>query len=192
MIRVTITKNLKVTAQGEFKTQAEVDAWILKNESVNAWGRSDRWVEESKLKEQNEDPKLAVEVAIVDNPFPGPGEPKKITMYKFLKEYEITQSLVVIDPLEASKESIEALAYGSELIACVRTLNKSKMIAGTMTVDQFNKLLADPLSSQIERALWTGSFKTAKQLMSLLTGYYTADEMAKFNAKIDIFLAKYP
>lgn len=194
MIKVTVTSTAsnKTIAFSEFKTQGEADVWIEKNKSINAWGKPERWVEESRLIKEGEDAKNAIETAFMDNPYPGPGEPKQFTIYKFAGDYSVASSEVTIDPLEASKESIEALSYGAELIACVRTLNKSKLLAGTMTLAQFNALLADPLSVNIERALWTGSFNTAKQLMALLTGYYTSDEMAKFNAKIDLFLAKYP
>lgn len=192
MIRVTVTRDKKIIAVSEFADQKLADAWIAKNVAVNAWGKPERWIEASRIKKENEDIENAIETATITNPYPGPGEPKTLTVYKFAGDYSVESIVISIDPLEASKESIAALDYGAELIACVRTLNKSKILDGSMTEQNFNKLLADPVSVNIERALWTGSFKTAKSLMSLLTGYYTAEEMAKFNAKIDLFFVQYP
>lgn len=86
MIKVQIkNKANEVTHEGQFKTQGEVDAWVVQCEAVQAWGKPERWVQDSPMKPLSAEEKTK---AKANRKVKGPlGE--DITEYQFEAEYVI-------------------------------------------------------------------------------------------------------
>lgn len=72
-------------------------------------------------------------------------------------------------------ESEEALKLGEKLIIEIRKLNRKKLKLGIMSVTKFQELLQNPTAAAIERALWNGSFGTAKSLLLTMVQFYSED-----------------
>lgn len=198
MIKATV-KNLadEVIAEGEFVDQAALNQWVADNVAAKSWGEADRWIEESRLFKLGLDPLDAVETSTLANPYPAIGEPSVFNLYRYPVEYTITSVDVTTENLETSDldESVNALNDGLRMVAEIRKLNKRKLAAATMDQATFTALLQDATAAQIERALWTGSFGTAKALMLTFDSgdvFYNAGEKTALMAKIDELIAKYP
>jgi len=190
MIRVIIRVSGAVVKSADFPTQAEVNSWLQRNAEKKTWGSPERWVEASKITTENI--LDALDSAIIPNPFPAFGEPSTITIYKFAGDYTVEQIDVSQQAAlaKARQESILAIDLGMTVVAEIRALNKSKILAGTMTPQQFTALLQDQTAAAIERALWTGSFSTAKALVLSFAGYYTDAEKQVILSKLDSLIAK--
>lgn len=145
----------------EIKKQDGSSYWT---ESFNTKLELDEWLAEEKTRPYW-DPEYIYEIIQIANPVVTP---------------------IAVDP--EKQESIEALNLGMDIIADIRTLNKAKLLAGTLTLTE---LFADPNIALIERALWLGSLETAKGLIISLQVFYTAEEKAPIIAKIDAHTLKW-
>jgi hypothetical protein len=178
-------KNLKgeLTHGGQFETQAECDAWIASCRENHAWGKPAGLYPESQL--------------TIEEKASGAIVPLQ-SEFEIEVVYQIPDQFVIADPsaeelaqelaAKEKKESVEALNLGMDIIADIRTLNKAKLLAGTLTL---NELFADQNVALIERLLWLGSLTTAKGLIQGLAVFYSAEEKAPIIAKIDAHNAKW-
>jgi hypothetical protein len=185
MKKITIRKGNVITNQATFETQELADAWRDQNISSGVFGKPERWLAENEFTSETiED---SVETSQVER------FGQNVTVYKFAADYTITEEDVTAEyeDLALKAESVEAIQLGADLIADIRTMNKKKLADGSMTEQQFSAMLLDSNVEKIERALWNGSFVTAKGLINALSDYYTSQEKAPFVAKIDAFLAKW-
>ncbi len=99
MFKVQIkNKANEVTHEGQFKTQGEVDAWVLECEAVSAWGQKERWIQDTPMKPLTEEEKAK---AKANRKVKGPlGE--DITEYQFEAEYVIDVKDITVE-VEAEK-----------------------------------------------------------------------------------------
>lgn len=75
----------EVTHEGQFASQSEVDAWIVQCEAVQAWGKSERWIQDTPMNPLSAEEKTK---AKANRKVKGPtGE--DITEYQFEAEYQI-------------------------------------------------------------------------------------------------------
>lgn len=85
MLKVKIkNKANEVTHEGQFKTQGEVDQWIAQCEAVEAWGKPERWLQDTPLAPLSEDEKKKAKEVRVREVL---GE--NVTEYRFDAEYSI-------------------------------------------------------------------------------------------------------
>lgn len=86
MLKVKIkNKANEVTHEGQFTTQPEVDAWIVQCEAVQAWGKSERWIQDTHMNPLSAEEKAKAKAnRVVKGPM---GE--DITEYQFEAEYKI-------------------------------------------------------------------------------------------------------
>lgn len=187
MIRIKIFKNAVQTHGADFTSLLEAQAWIDENVASNSWGKPERWVKQSDVTEQGET--LAESTAFEERET----ELGTAIFFKFPAQYTVETSDITsqVETQDAIQESKEAVELGAELVALIRYFNQAKLDAGTMTDAQFIAFLQDATAAQIERALWTGTFKTAKPMILAYPSFYTADEKAQIIAKIDAFLVKW-
>lgn len=190
MKRVLIKKNNVVTHSMDFQTQEQAQVWLNQMPLKNSWGNKQRWIIDTDATQ--EEVAAAIDTAEIPNPSPGSG-PASFTMLLLPAtfEHEIVDITSELEEKELEKESIEAINLGVELMAHIRSLNKKKLAAGTLTSQQFTAMLADSNMFNIERAIWNGSFQTAKVLIQALNQYYTTEEKNVILAKINAFLTKY-
>jgi hypothetical protein len=186
MIRVTVTKNSQTTNKQDFSTQELADAWKESNIASGAFGKPERWLQADDFEDESAEDAIATTTVDVLG--------QEITLYKFAADYTITEEDVTSEYEAAAlkAESVEAINLGADLIADIRTLNKKKLLDGSLTSEQFTALLQDATAAAIERALWNGSFQTAKTLIQGFSGYYSSGDKTPLIAKIDAFLTKYP
>lgn len=167
MIRVDIKKinSEEIGWSARFKTQEEVDAWLLKGKLEKYWGKPERWV-----REDQEDVSQALETREVQN-IEG-----SYLEYKLAAEYTIEQMDITaqVNQENLLQEGRQRQELGAEIIAKVYSINESKQI----TPEQFSAIMVDSNLERIERMLWTGSLKTAKLMIQALDNtYFTADEI---------------
>lgn len=189
MIRVKI-KNLSqvVTHQADWLTQQDADNWINQIKQTGIWGKVAGEYPLSQLSQTEIATEISRrEVDEFKQPLPEP-------LVTIPDQFTIEQTDVTSEYADQAlkNESIVAIALGADLMADIRTLNKKKIANETMTQQQFQDLLSDSTAFAIERALWNGSFDTAKTLIQNFSGYYTTEEKAPLIAKIDAFLTQYP
>lgn len=85
MLKVQIKNQQNVvTHKAKFETQAEVDAWKEQCEAVQAWGKPERWLQDTPLTPLSEDEKKKAKEVRVREVL---GE--NVTEYRFDAEYSI-------------------------------------------------------------------------------------------------------
>lgn len=103
MIKAQIKKQNIVTNAANFETQAEAEAWVLKESQNGSFGKLDRWLSESKF--NGESIAQAVATRLVEQLGQDP-----VTEYNFAQEFEVVYTDITIELL-AKKESDIALQY---------------------------------------------------------------------------------
>lgn len=100
MLKVKIkNKANEVTHEGQFTSQSEVDAWIVQCEAVQAWGKPERWVQDTPMKPLSAEEKAKSKA---NRKVKGPtGE--DITEYQFEAEYKI-ETKDIISEVKAEKD----------------------------------------------------------------------------------------
>lgn len=191
MKKLILKQNGIETHNMVFDSSEAAQVWLNSIPNKNAFGNKQRWIEESKA--TNQEIASAIDTAEIPNPTPGSG-PATFTMLLLPAtfEHEIVDITSQIEANEMDQESLEAISLGVELMAKIRSLNKKKISDGTLTTQQFIAMLADENMFAIERAIWNGSFDTAKTLIQNLNQYYSSDEKSPILSKINAFLTKYP
>ncbi len=100
---------------------------------------------------------------------------------------DITPPVIIPDAKQiAIQKGLMAQQVGAECIAHVYALNEAKFTAGTLTTQDFQSILADPVLQQIERLLWNGSLASAKQMIqSYSSQFFSADEIISIVSVIE-------
>lgn len=84
MLKVQIKRQSNVTHEAQFTSQAEVDQWIAQCEAVEAWGKPERWLQDTPLAPLSEKEKAKAKEVRVREVL---GE--NVTEYRFDAEYSI-------------------------------------------------------------------------------------------------------
>lgn len=86
MLKVQIkNKTNEVTHEGQFTSQPDADAWIVQCEAAQAWGKPERWIQDTSMSPLSEEEKAkAKNTRVIKGPMD-----EDITEYQFEAEYQI-------------------------------------------------------------------------------------------------------
>jgi len=169
MFKVRIKKQNIVTNEAKFETMDLVQVWIDTEVLNNSFGKPKRELTEREALLEGLD--LDDAIAIEDKEIMG----ELITYFTFPAEYVIEIEDITEDVAneELRRKSQLAIQLGMKIMAEIRYINEKK----TLTLEQFQVLIADQDLDRIERLLWNGSFKTAKLAVQAYNGTaFTTEE----------------
>lgn len=176
----------KIQTHGaQFNTLKEVNDWIAQCESAQAWGKSERWVQDTPMSPLSEEDK-AKAIDFRDLEVMG----DFVTEYLLPAEYQIEvvdiSSEIAME--KAITKNINRMQFGQRLMAELAAKNQAALIAGTSTIQQV--LAAEEKLAKVQRLLLNGSTSLALQeLISLDIPELPADLKASFVIKMQEYLA---
>ena len=180
MIKAVIKKQNVETNGSIFSSLELAQLWVQKEQA--AFGKPERWVEESRLEIEGENISNSIEMMIE------PTSLGEIKLYKFAAEYSVEYVDVTAQVTAENKvlNRAKKRAFGEALIDKISAINDSK----NLSVEQVDAFMTNALISNLREHLWAGNISTfvSKLQASDVSAFFTTQEKSSVVSECQTFL----